>query len=245
MKLSSLRFLSIVALIGVLPVTNVHSAIQLSSTRLILEEGKRSAAVYAKNKGEPVVVQAWVEGVGEKMETPFFITPPLSRFDGDTERSLTVTRVGENVPQDRETYYWINVLEIPQKAESAANTLAFATRTRIKLFYRPSSILRMSLAPEQLSWKIVRDGKKCQVSIDNSSPFNVNFSKIELSGQTQDVGRGVVALPLTTTQFDLSTCPAAGATMTPQIVNDYGAFVVWPAVTPQVVSGGDDAARKK
>src|SRR5690606_8982864 len=80
---------------------SAQAGVQLSNTRVVLTEGQRSAAVYAKNSGDPVVVQTWIEGVGENMETPFFITPPLSRFDGDTERSLTITRVGDDVPGDR------------------------------------------------------------------------------------------------------------------------------------------------
>jgi len=119
-------------------ITNVQAGVQLSNTRVVFDEGRRNASVYAKNQGDPVVVQTWIEGTGEKMETPFFITPPLSRFDSDTERTLTITRVGqEDLPSDRESYSWVNVLEIPQKLEGTANTLTFATRTRIKLFYRP------------------------------------------------------------------------------------------------------------
>lgn len=239
----SARQLALATIIWALSSSSVHAGVQLSSTRVILEEGKRSAAVYAKNQGDPVVVQAWIEGVGEVMETPFFITPPLSRFDGDTERSLTVTRVGENVPPDRESYYWINVLEIPQKSQSKANTLAFATKTKIKLFYRPNAILKAPRGPEQLTWQMSRQGAKCQVAITNASPYTVNFSKIELG--TGDVGRGVVAMPLATTTFDLETCPGSGVTLTPHVVNDYGAFEVWPTVTPQGIAKGDDAARAK
>lgn len=236
MKIFSVKPLPIVAIVAILAWPSAHAGLQLSSTRVVLEEGKRSAAVYAQNKDEPVVVQAWIEGVGEKMETPFFITPPLSRFDADTERSLTITRVGNDAPTDRESYYWINVLEIPQKVENTANSLAFATRTRIKLFYRPTAILNTPRGAEQLQWTISRDGNKCTLNIANASAFTVNFSKIDVSGPKQEVGRGTVALPLTSTPVALASCPAAGATFTPQVVNDYGAFDIWPAVTPQVAT---------
>lgn len=242
MKMPFSRVLPIVALITALIAPSVQAGIQLSSTRVIFEEGKRSAAVYAKNQGEPVVVQAWIEGKEESMETPFFITPPLSRFDGDTERSLTISRVGQDVPADRESYYWVNVLEIPQKAEGSANTLAFATRTRIKLFYRPKAILNMPRGAEQLTWTLSRQGNECKLDIANASPFTVNFSRIDLAGQERGFGMGVVALPLATTQVDLKGCPSGGAALTPHVVNDYGAFEVWPAVTPQMGSGGQNAA---
>lgn len=245
MKKRSVNLLPVVAIFAVLSWPSAQAGVQLSSTRVVLDEGKRSAAVYAKNQGEPVVVQAWIEGAGENMETPFFITPPLSRFDSDTERSLTITRVGPDVPTDRESYYWINVLEIPQKKEFETNTLSLATRTRIKLFYRPSAILKLPKGPEFLQWTVTKTGNKCQLNIANTSAFNVNFSQIELSGPPQNFGRGVVALPLTSTSVDLNSCPAVGTTVTPHVVNDYGAFDVWPVVTPQMVSDASGAARPR
>jgi fimbrial chaperone protein len=245
MKISSVHLIPLVAVLSALALPSAQAGVQLSSTRLVLDEGKRSAAVYAKNQGEPVVVQAWIEGVGEKMETPFFITPPLSRFDADTERSLTVSRVGKDVPGDRESYYWINVLEIPQKAESDKNILAFATRTRIKLFYRPTAILKTPRGPELLSWTLARTGNQCKLNIQNASAFNVNFSQIIMTGQGKDFGRGAVALPLTTTTVDLPSCPAAGTSITPHVVNDYGAFEEWPAVTLQAAVEPSSAARPR
>ncbi|MFQ1063435.1 fimbrial biogenesis chaperone [Bordetella trematum] len=233
MKKPFAHLLPAVALSAALVGASAQAGIQLSNTRVVLNEGSRSAAVYAKNQGDPVVVQAWIEGVGEKMETPFFITPPLSRFDSDTERSLTISRVGEDVPGDRESYYWVNVLEIPQKVEGQANTLTFATRTRIKLFYRPTAILKSPQGPGQLTWSLVREGSKCVLDIMNASAFNVNFARMELAGQAKGFGTGVVAVPLDKTRVEMKSCPTAGATLTPYVVNEYGAIEPWPAVALQ------------
>ncbi|AZR92866.1 fimbrial chaperone protein [Bordetella trematum] len=236
MKKPFVHLLPAAVLFATLVGASAQAGIQLSNTRVVLNEGSRSASVYAKNSGEPVVVQAWIEGVGEKMETPFFITPPLSRFDGDTERSLTISRVGQDVSGDRESYYWVNVLEIPQKVEGQANTLTFATRTRIKLFYRPTAILKAPQGPEQLTWSVSREGAKCSLAIANASPFTVNFARMELPGQVKGFGTGIVAMPLDTTRVELKGCPASGASLTPYVVNEYGAIEPWPAVSLQ--SGG-------
>lgn len=214
-----------------------HAAIQLSSTRAIMHEKDRNVAVFAKNlTTTPFVVQAWIDGEKEEMETPFFITPPLSRFDGSSERSLNITRVGEDLPKDRESYYWINVLEIPQKSESKDNSLTLATRTRIKLFYRPAAIDKLPRGAEQAKWSIVRDGKSCRLAVDNTSAYNINFARVDVPGEPDGLGKTIVAKPLETTYIPLGKCPAGAVSVTPQVVNDYGVIEAWPTV-----SAGDRA----
>ncbi|EFF74327.1 molecular chaperone [Achromobacter piechaudii] len=209
-----------------------HAAIQLSSTRAIMNEKDRNVALFAKNlTSSPYVVQAWIDGDGEEMETPFFITPPLSRFDAASERSLNVTRVGDDFPKDRESYYWINVLEIPQKSESADNSLTLATRTRIKLFYRPEAIQKLPRGAEQSKWSFVRDGKSCRLAVDNTSAYTINFARIDVPGQPDELGKAVIAKPLETTYIPLDKCPTGALSVTPQVVNDYGVIDAWPTAS--------------
>lgn len=209
-----------------------HAAIQLSATRAIMNEKDRNVAVFAKNlTTNPFVVQAWIDGEEEEMETPFFITPPLSRFDGSAERSLNITRVGDSFPKDRESYYWINVLEIPQKTDSKDNSLTLATRTRIKLFYRPAAIEKMPRGAEQAKWSVARDGKSCSLAVDNTSAYTINFARIDVSGEPEGFGKTIVAKPLETTSIPLSKCPAGAVSVTPQVVNDYGVIDAWPTVS--------------
>lgn len=218
-----------------------HAAIQLSSTRAIMNEKDRNVAIFAKNlTNTPFVVQAWIDGDNEEMETPFFITPPLSRFDGSTERSLNITRVGDGLPKDRESYYWINVLEIPQKTDSKDNSLTLATRTRIKLFYRPAAIDKMPRGAEQSKWSVAREGAGCRLVVDNTSAYNINFARIDVPGEADGLGKTVVAKPFTTTDIPLAKCPSGAVSVTPQVVNDYGVVEAWPTVT-----AGDRAAAAK
>ncbi|MFJ3463115.1 molecular chaperone [Achromobacter spanius] len=216
-----------------------HAAIQLSSTRAIMNEKDRSVALYAKNlSASPFVVQAWIDGNDEEMETPFFITPPLSRFDPASERSLNITRLNNDLPKDRESYFWINVLEIPQKSESAENNLTLATRTRIKLFYRPEAIQKLPRGAEMSKWAVSRDGKSCRLAVENASAFTINFARLDVPGEDSDLGKTVVAKPLETTYIPLGKCPTGAVSVTPQVVNDYGVLEAWPTVS----AGMQDAA---
>lgn len=223
-----------VAVACLLMAGTAQAAVQLSSTRAIMNETDRNVSVYARNmSAEPFVVQAWIDGDDEEMETPFFISPPLSRFDGNAERSLNITRVGEDdLPKDRESYYWINVLEIPQKTDSDENSLMLATRTRIKLFYRPNDIQKLPRGAELLKWSMVRDGGQCQLVIENTSAYNINFASIDMTGESSEFGRALIAKPLETTQVPLGHCPVGAVSITPHVVNDYGVVESWSAVAP-------------
>lgn len=243
MNILSKRILSVVATLGALAFSSVHAAVQLSSTRVIFNEKEKSVSINAKNHGtDPFVVQAWIDGESEEMETPFFVTPPLSRFDGGTERSLTITRVGGGMPVDRESYYWLNVLEIPQKKRGASeNSLTLATRTRIKLFYRPEAIQKMPRDASLVQWSWQKDGKGCQLAIKNTSVFTVNFSGIDVPGEADGFGRTVVAKPLTTTLLPLAKCPSGATKATAKVVNDYGVVESWAEVA--VPAGAEAQAR--
>jgi P pilus assembly chaperone PapD len=221
-----------VALAGALAYGTTQAAIQLSTTRVIMNEKDRNVSVFAKNiETQPIVVQAWIEGPDEAMKTPFFITPPLSRFDGGVERSLNISRVDSDFPPDRESYYWVNILEIPQKAETTDNSLALAMRTRIKLFYRPAAIKAAARGADQLTWQLTRDGTSCAITIANASPYTVNFSRIDIAGESSKFGNGVIAMPLASTRVPLPKCPAGAPLQArPHVVNDYGATESWPAV---------------
>lgn len=236
------RLLPVFATLGALALGTAHAAVQLSSTRVVFNEKDKNVSLFAKNHGnEPFVVQAWIDGESEEMETPFFVTPPLSRFDGNAERSLTITRVGTGMPADRESYYWLNVLEIPQKKTGVAeNSLTLATRTRIKLFYRPEAIQKMPRDASLVQWSWHKDGKACQLAIKNTSVFTVNFSGIEIAGEAPGFGRTVVAKPLATTLLPLAKCPTGGIKATAKVVNDYGVAEDWPEITVQAGSGGPE-----
>ncbi len=54
---------------------------------------------------------------------------------------LRIVRAGGNLPEDRESVYYVNVKAIPPApAEESANTLQLAIKTRMKLFYRPAGL---------------------------------------------------------------------------------------------------------
>lgn len=82
--------------------------------------------------------------------------------------------------QDKESLFWLNVLEIPPAPTGANNStpenfLQVAFRTRVKLLYRPAGLTgEANDAPEKLQWRFSGAG----VSVKNPTPYYVSFTEI-------------------------------------------------------------------
>src|SRR3546814_9059121 len=69
-----------------------RAAIQLSSTRVIMTEGQQHVSVFAKNlSSAPYVVQAWIDGAAEEMDTPFFITPRSEEHTSELQSLMRIS----------------------------------------------------------------------------------------------------------------------------------------------------------
>lgn len=226
-KKASIKKLFLIMAIGIS--SSSYAAIQLSNTRVIINEAKNFGAIKAKNiTTEPFVVQSWIEAGDGEMNTPLFVTPPLNRMDGGEELNLTIRKIEGQLPEDRESYYWLNVLEIPKADESANNTLSLAIKTRIKVFYRPTSIGRPSDVAQALAWQMVRQGNKCQLSVKNDSAFIVNFADMKINNKEIEPLKGFMSMPFSEQVTDLPSCESGD--LEARIVNDYGAFITLPVI---------------
>lgn len=76
------------------------------------------------------------------------ITPPISRVEATKSQTLRITALpnASTLNQQQESVLWLNVLDIPPKPTAKGgetvpdNFLQLAIRSRIKFFYRPSTI---------------------------------------------------------------------------------------------------------
>ncbi len=69
------------------------------------------------------------------------MTPPLFAMKGKKENTLRILDATNNqLPQDRESLFWMNVKAIPSmdKSKLTENTLQLAIISRIKLYHRPA-----------------------------------------------------------------------------------------------------------
>jgi chaperone protein EcpD len=216
---------------------SANASVTIGGTRVVYPLDQREVTVKLENdSAAPSLVQVWIDDghpdakPGE-IKVPFVITPPIFRMDPKKSQTLRVIYSGEAVPTDRESVYWLNVLDIPPKADNkdGANTLQLAYRTRIKVFVRPPKLAgKPEEAPAQLSWKVTAapDGKGEALSVSNPTPYYVSFSEVDVEsgGHTYKNERGGMVAPHATEVMPVAqmNAVATGAKVHYTAISDYG-----------------------
>ncbi|ECY9926395.1 fimbrial chaperone [Salmonella enterica] len=168
----------------------VNADIVISGTRIVYPASSKDVIVNLDNRGnKPLLVQTWLDdgrdGVDpQELKLPFVITPPVSRIDPQKGQSLRITYMGSALPQDRESLFWFNVLEIPPKSKAkegeSLNQLQLAFRTRIKLFFRPDGLKGTpGDAAANLKWSQKKEGNTLSLFAQNDSAYNVSISNVK------------------------------------------------------------------
>ncbi|WP_080403689.1 molecular chaperone [Burkholderia ubonensis] len=216
----------------------------VSGTRVVYPAGDREVTVKADNNGtQPALVQAWLDDgdVHSRPGTakvPFVLMPPVFRIDPGKGQTVRIVYTGEPLPQDRESVFWLNVLDVPPRVEETSSTTALqlAFRSRIKLFFRPVGLDADGAvaAAKQLKWSLAAapDGKGYALRATNPSPFNVIVlsARIAHGGRTFALVDGAMVAPRQSHVFPLDApLPALppGTKLDYSTINDFGTGVPW------------------
>lgn len=162
------------------------ASVTIIGTRVIYPAADKEVTVRLDNRGDqPALVQAWIDDGNpnqplDKIDVPFVLLPPVFRMEANKGQTLRIVYTGRALPTDKESIYWLNVLDIPPRDKSLIdkNQLQMAIRSRIKLFYRPASLSSQEAvkAASGLVWHKARD--KNQLTAVNNSAYYVNVSQI-------------------------------------------------------------------
>lgn len=193
---------ALVFLAALLPVTPAHAGVVIAGTRVVYPAQEKEVSLGLNNEAQrPSLVQLWIDDGDqdtppEEAKAPFVVTPPLLRMDAGARQAVRIRFTGPAQPGDRESLYWVNVLEIPpSSAEEDRLDLAF--RSRIKLFYRPAGLPgEADSAHRQLRWSLQQRAGGLAVQVDNPTPWHVSFAAISLTVDgkvSADTGSGMVA----------------------------------------------------
>ncbi len=223
-----------------LGVPHAQANVLIGGTRVVFPAKDGEVTVRLTNDNDhPVLVESWIDrgnvhSTPESVDVPFLITPPLFRMEAKKEQSLRIVFTHEQIPADRESLFWLNVLEVPPKPTGpqteGQNILQLALRSRLKLFYRPAALPGDPLeAPEKLTWRVVADGKGYALEAHNPTPYHVTISELSVATGSRDVTADIgmlapfsaLRLPL----HDATRPPAPGSTVTYTTINDFGAAV--------------------
>ncbi|BFI97348.1 MAG: molecular chaperone FimB [Rhodanobacter sp.] len=217
----------------------VQASVVIAGTRVVLPSQPGEVTIRLTNDSDhPALVEAWIDAgnlnsTPDTANSPFLITPPLFRMDPHKDQSLRIiyTQGSQTLPADRESLFWLNVLEVPPKPSGQQNAdrnyLQFAIRSRLKLFYRPTGLPGDALkAPDKLVFKAV-GGSDAALEVHNPTPYYITISRLSLGsdGKAIDGANGMVApfgdlrLPLK----HLAHAPASGTPVAFATIDDYGA----------------------
>jgi chaperone protein EcpD len=215
-----------------------NASVVIAGTRVVFPAASGEVTVRLNNNGEqPALVEAWIDSgnpnsTPDTSNVPFLITPPLVRMNAGKGQSLRIVYTGQPLPDDRESLFWLNVLEIPPKPTAKPgeeqNTLQFAVRSRLKLFFRPANLTGDALtAAQQVTWTVVADGAGYALEARNPTPYHITFSKLSLSvGSVAYAPDNGMVAPLSSQRLpvkSLGRAPAAGTVVEYTVVNDFGA----------------------
>ncbi|SUD31045.1 gram-negative pili assembly chaperone, N-terminal domain protein [Pseudomonas fluorescens] len=174
-----------------------QATLKVEGTRLIYFGQYKEASINIVNQssGERVV-QSWVtrEDDDATLPVPFAVVQPLVRLDAQQHHLLRILYAGEGLPSDAESMFLLNVMEIPLKPH-ATDSVQFAVRQRLKLFYRPPGLAGSSSeAVPQLVW---RRAKGPLVTVTNPSAFHLSLVDVQVDsgGQVQALEDYVLLKP--------------------------------------------------
>jgi len=201
--------------------TTAQAGIVVGGTRLVYDGGKKESSINVGNPdNNTYLIQSWVDSGDTPQGTraakaPFVVTPPLFRLDANQQNILRVVRAGGNLPENKESLFWLNIKSIPS-AEKRENTLQIAVKTRIKLIFRPAGVKStLDESAKSLTWK--RAGNRLQVT--NPSPHYITFFNVKINGST--LKNVTMVAPQSDASFDLPA-NVAGGSLSWQFINDYG-----------------------
>jgi len=209
-----------------------EAGVVIAGTRVIFPEQEREVTLRLSNTSQtPSLVQAWIDD-GDPRATPeqsagvpFVIRPPVFRMNAGAGQVLRILHTGQPMPADRESLYYLNVLDVPAAAPAAEGQahMKLIVRSRLKLFYRPKGLpaVGASKVASQLAWSVSRDEQGWVLQANNPSAYHVNINAV-ISSERIPAG---LATPFATTRYRLSQAQysALGKTVTFEVVNDHGA----------------------
>ncbi|CAM4216503.1 fimbrial biogenesis chaperone [Serratia silvae] len=216
--------------------SHLHASIVIAGTRVIYPSDAREVTLKLENKSRfPLLVQSWIDAgdaniAPEDSDVPFMLMPPVSRVEPAKTQTLRITATPmANHATDRETLYWINVLEVPPQSKGNHNKLSIAYRNRLKVFYRPATLPALSSETmDKVSWQLQGD----KLLAKNPTPYHISYASVLVSGHgiaSATGSDGGMIAPFSEQTFQLKRDSKVIAvppnSVIAKAINDYGAFI--------------------
>jgi fimbrial chaperone protein len=224
------------ALLASFSATLAQASVVITGTRVIYPGDAREKTVQLTNKdGFPNVIQAWIDvddpaSTPDTAKAPFLVNPAVSRMAPGSGQTLRILYTGSGLPQDRESVFHLNVLQIPPRnaAKAEQNQMLLMLRNRLKLFYRPAGIAGSpEQLPDKLRFSLLQSGGNWQVKVENPTGYHASFGGATLSvGEHQWQLKPSMVAPHGEASWQAqkpSALPAGTPKLSALLINDFGA----------------------
>lgn len=158
-------------------ISNSYASINVDRTRMIFLEDKDSVSMALSNNAEhPYLAEAWIEDEnGDKALNDFVVIPPIQRIEAKGKNQIKIVKSESNdiSSDNEEKLYYLNIKEIPPVSEHK-NNMQIALKSKLKVFYRPNSIITKN----DQSWlnEVTINYKNKIIKIDNPTGYYINIA---------------------------------------------------------------------
>ncbi|MGK3143615.1 fimbria/pilus periplasmic chaperone [Pantoea sp. C2G6] len=208
------------------------ASVVMTGSRIIYPSDAKSVDAQLRNNDDfPYVIQAWFDS-GDKDSTPatgkapFVVTPPTFRIAPKDGQILRIFFTGgKTLPQDRESVFYFNFLQVPPGNISGdkGNQMVVLLKNRLKLFYRPATL--KTNTKKIFDYLTFSNISSSGIRVTNTSPYYISLSTVTVRNS---VAKEVpMVAPFATVDVALTAGKAIGHVQGIEIglVNDYGAVV--------------------
>lgn len=129
---------------------NANGTVNVDKSRVIFNSGDLSANLSLHNsEKESVLLQLWTDSgnpyvTPDKSRTPIIVNPPIFIMSAGEIRNIRlILASGKELPQDRESLFWLNVFQIPPNTNQISKgkqKIVLPLRLRLKVFVRPNGV---------------------------------------------------------------------------------------------------------
>lgn len=205
----------------------------VNGTRFIYSEETTEITIQMSNSGDsPSLAQVWLDNgdagkLPEDISTPFIISPPIARIDAKNGQSIRIKKAIDKriAANDRESLWWLNILDIPSvdKSQATENTaiLNLAIRSRFKFFWRPIGLGDRQNAESKMEFIATSDG----ITLVNPTPFFITVADVVSASGNGLLKESIMVAPKSKTKVNSKQKIKPGEAVVLQAVNDYGSVV--------------------
>nr|WP_314263953.1 fimbria/pilus periplasmic chaperone [uncultured Moellerella sp.] len=178
-------------------ITPAFASVTMLKTRVIYLSDTKSETLSLKNNDDiPYIMQIWTDinnpnSTPDNADGPFIVQPTIFRIEPKSGRNANLIFTGSALPQDRESLFYLNLVQIPpQNSKAASNELSILLRHRIKIFYRPTSLTTdISDIGKYISFSEV---SSAGIEVKNNSPYFLSLTSLTAQNST---GQSVEFIP--------------------------------------------------